>query len=158
MKLKIENKENIRQKSVRKKTASRICAVQVLYESSFSFESTEHVIKSYIENYLDKILIDMNINNIDEDLFNSIIQGVNFNIVKIDKMIADNLSKKWSIDRLSKTEISVFRLAVFELVFLKQFTKNTIINEYVSIFEAFGGNINFANGILEIIYDNETSK
>ena len=153
MKLKIENKDNIRQKSVRKKTASRICAVQVLYQSSFSLKNSDYIIKSFIENYLDNILVDMNIENIDEVLFNRIIQGV---ILKIDKIIANNLSEKWSIDRLSKTEISVFRLAVFELVFQKQFTKNTIINEYISIFESFGGNINFANGILEIIYNNET--
>ena len=156
MNLKIENKNNIRQSSVRKKTASRICAVQVLYESSFFLKNIKSVINSFFENYLGNILIEMNIKKIDEDLFNIIVNGVNNNISKIDKIIINNLSENWSIDRLSKTELSVFRLAIFELLFHKNFTKKTIINEYISIFEAFGGNANFANGILENIFQNET--
>ena len=156
MNLKIENKNNIRQSSVRKKTASRICAVQVLYELSFPLKNIKSVINSFFENYLGNILIEMNIKKIDEDLFNIIVNGVNNNISKIDKIIINNLSESWSIDRLSKTELSVFRLAIFELLFYKNFTKKTIINEYISIFEAFGGNANFANGILENIFQNET--
>lgn len=151
MTLKIINKENIRQVSIRKKTASRICAVQVLYESSFSLNNIDYIIKSYFKNYLDPILIDLNIKNIDEVLFHNIIKGVDKNIINIDEIITSNLAQKWSLDRLSKTEISVFRLAVYELCYEKNYTKKTVINEYISIFEVFGGNTNFANGILENI-------
>ena len=151
MTLKIIKNKNIRQLSIRKKTASRICAVQILYELSFSLESLDYIIKSYFENYLNSILLDLNIKNIDEDIFYSIIKGVDKNILKIDKIISNNLSENWSLDRLSKTELLVFRLAVYELCYEKMFDKKTVINEYISIFEAFGGNTNFANGILENI-------
>ena len=154
MKLKISNKENIRQPSVRKKTASRICAVQVLYESSFLLKNIELIINSYFKNYLNPILLELNIKDIDRQLFNSIIEGVNENIIEIDLIITKNIAQNWSFDRLSKTEISVFRLAVFELSFVKNFSKKTIINEYISIFESFGGNANFANGMLENISKN----
>ena len=154
MKLEILNKENIRQPSVRKKTASRICAVQVLYESSFLLKNIELIINSYFENYLNSILLELNIKDIDRQLFNSIIAGVNENIIEIDLIITKNIAQNWSFDRLSKTEISVFRLAVFELSFVKNFSKKTIINEYISIFESFGGNANFANGMLENISKN----
>ena len=154
MKLKIKNKENIRQLSVRKKTASRISAVQVLYESSFFLNDIDFIIKSYFKNYLNPILLDLNIKNIDEDLFHIIIRGVDKNILKIDEIITLNLADKWSLDRLSKTEISVFRLAVFELCYAQLYNKKTIINEYISIFDVFGGNTNFANGILENISKN----
>ena len=158
MTLKIINKKNIRQLSIRRKTASRICAVQVLYESSFCLNNIDFIIKSYFENYLYKILLDLNIKNIDEDLFYSIIKGVDKNILKIDEIITLNLADKWSLDRLSKTEIVVFRLAVYELCFKQTFSKQTIINEYISIFEAFGGNTDFANGILENISQNKYDK
>ncbi|MGY9026423.1 MAG: transcription antitermination factor NusB [Candidatus Puniceispirillales bacterium] len=154
MKLEILNKENIRQPSVRKKTASRICAVQVLYESSFLLKNIELIINSYFKNYLNPILLELNIKDIDRQLFNSIIEGVNENIIEIDLIITKNIAQNWSFDRLSKTEISVFRLAVFELSFVKNFSKKTIINEYISIFESFGGNANFANGMLENISKN----
>jgi N utilization substance protein B len=154
VKLEILNKENIRQPSVRKKTASRICAVQVLYESSFLLKNIELIINSYFKNYLNSILLELNIKDIDKQLFNSIIEGVNENIIEIDLIITKNVAQNWSFDRLSKTEISVFRLAVFELSFVKNFSKKTIINEYISIFESFGGNANFANGMLENISKN----
>ena len=154
MKLEILNKENIRQPSVRKKTASRICAVQVLYESSFLLKNIELIINSYFKNYLNPILLELNIKDIDRQLFNSIIEGVNENIIEIDLIITKNIAQNWSFYRLSKTEISVFRLAVFELSFVKNFSKKTIINEYISIFESFGGNANFANGMLENISKN----
>jgi|TARA_B110000967_G_scaffold59073_1_gene60583 N utilization substance protein B len=154
VKLEILNKENIRQPSVRKKTASRICAVQVLYESSFLLKNIELIINSYFKNYLNPILLELNIKDIDRQLFNSIIEGVNENIIEIDLIITKNIAQNWSFDRLSKTEISVFRLAVFELSFVKNFSKKTIINEYISIFESFGGNANFANGMLENISKN----
>ena len=158
MTLKTTNKKNIRQLSIRKKTAARICAVQVLYETSFCLNNTDFIIKSYFENYLHTILLDLNIKNIDEDLFYSIIKGVDEKNLKIDEIITENLSEKWSLERLSKTEISVFRLAVYELCYEQMFSKKTVINEYISIFEAFGGNTDFANGILENISQNKNDK
>ena len=156
--MKIINKSNIRHLSVRKKTASRICAVQVLYESSFCLNNIDYIIKYFFENYLNPILLDLNIKKIDEDLFYSIIKGVDDNNLIIDKLITEKLSKKWSLERLSKTEIVVFRLAVYELCYKQRFSKQTIINEYISIFEAFGGNTDFANGILENISQNKNDK
>ena len=86
------------------------------------------------------------------------IKGVDENNLKIDEIITEKLSEKWSLERLSKTEISVFRLAVYELCYNLMFSKKTVINEYISIFEAFGGNTDFANGILENISQNKNDK
>ena len=45
--LEIKSFSNIRHLSIRKKTASRICSTQVLYESSFLVNDIEIIIKSY---------------------------------------------------------------------------------------------------------------
>ena len=42
------NFNNIRHKSVRKKTASRICSTQVLYGASFVESEIDSLIKSYV--------------------------------------------------------------------------------------------------------------
>ena len=149
--LELKSFSNIRHQSIRKKTASRICATQVLYESSFLINDIDIIIKSYKEDHMTSVLSNLDIKNFDESLFNKIIKGVFENLINIDLIISNNLSKDWSIERLSKTEISILRLATFELCFDKKFNKVTIINEYISIIEAFGGNANFANGILENI-------
>ena len=150
-KVKFNIKDNVRHNSILKKTASRICSTQVLYGASFVESEIDLLIKSYLENYLPGFLIELGIKKIDTDLFNSITKGVCRNKLSIDDIISRHLSKNWSFNRLSETEKSVLRLATYELLFDKRFKKNTIINEYISIIESFGGNPNFANGILENI-------
>ena len=147
----LKSNENIRHISIRKKTASRICSIQVLYSFAFLNNDIDLLINNYVENYLPTILKDLNLKKIDYELFETIIKGVHNNILKIDKIIAKNLSRNWSIDRLSQTEKSVLRLATYELLFEKNFTRLTIMNEYISIFQVFGGNTDFANGILNNI-------
>ena len=144
-------KDNVRHNSIIKKTASRICSTQVLYGASFVESDIDFLIKSYMDNYLPFILTELGIKKIDTDLFDSITKGVYKNILSIDNIICKHLSKNWSFNRLSETEKSVLRLATYELCFDKRFKKITIINEYISIIESFGGNPNFANGILENI-------
>ena len=144
-------KDNVRHNSIIKKTASRICSTQVLYGASFVESDIDFLIKSYMDNYLPSILIELGIKKIDTDLFVSITNGVFKNKLSIDNIICKHLSKNWSFNRLSETEKSVLRLATYELCFDKRFKKITIINEYISIIESFGGNPNFANGILENI-------
>ncbi len=144
-------KKNFRHISIRKKTASRICSTQVLYGASYSNCDIDLLIQAYMVNYLPLILEELDIKDLDYDLLNTIIKGVCNNILKIDKIISKKLSKNWSIDRLSETEKSVLRLATYELLFERKFKKLTIINEYISIIEVFGGSPDFANGILENI-------
>mgnify|MGYP001222150634 FL=1 len=144
-------KDNLRHISIRKKTASRICSTQVLYGASFFNCDIDILINSYIENYLPSILQELELKELDYELLNNIIKGVYNNITKIDKIISEKLSKNWTIDRLSETERSVLRLATYELLFETKFKKLTIINEYISIIEVFGGSPDFANGILENI-------
>ena len=147
----LNTKDNIRHISIIKKTASRICATQVLYGASFVESDIDFLIKSYMDNYLPSILTELGIKQIDTDLLISITKGVFKNILSIDNIISKHLSKKWSFNRLSQTEKAVLRLATYELCFVKRFNKIIIINEYISIIESFGGNPNFANGILENI-------
>ena len=145
------SKDNLRHISIRKKTASRICSTQVLYGASFFNCDIDILINSYIENYLPSILEELELKELDYELLNNIIKGVYNNITKIDKIISEKLSKNWTIDRLSETEKSVLRLATYELLFETKFKKLTIINEYISIIDVFGGSPDFANGILENI-------
>ena len=72
-----------------------------------------------------------------------------------DSIIKKHLSKDWKIGRLGTNELNILRLAVFELIFFKQFDKKTIINEYVSLFNNFCGEPDFASGFLNKVLDSE---
>ena len=69
----------------------------------------------------------------------------------IDNIISDNLSNKWKFERLNFIELCVLRLSVYEMCISKQFKVKTIINEYISIFDVFSGDVSFANAILDRI-------
>ena len=144
-------KSNVRHNSIRKKTGSRICSTQVLYGLVFENNDINFIINTFLDNYLFFILKKLNIKEIDIDLFKSIIFGVLKNKDEIDNLISDHLSNNWSFDRLSLTEKIILRSATYELVFENNFKNVTIINEYVSIMTAFGGNPSFTNAILEKI-------
>ena len=58
-KSKVNIKDNVRHISILKKTASRICSTQVLYGSSFVESDIDLLIKSYMANYLELILIEL---------------------------------------------------------------------------------------------------
>ena len=144
-------KSNVRHNSIRKKTGSRICSTQVLYGLAFEDNDINLTIDTFLDNYLFFILKKLNIKEIDVYLFKSIIFGVLKNKDEIDNLISDNLSTNWSLDRLSLTEKIILRLATYELLFENNFKKLTIINEYISIMSAFGGDPSFTNAILEKI-------
>jgi N utilization substance protein B len=67
----------------------------------------------------------------------------------IDEKISDN-AKKWSISRMSKVDVSILRLAVYEIMFDDEIPTNVAINEAVEIAKKFGGehSPSFVNGIL----------
>ena len=144
-------KSNVRHNSIRKKTGSRICSTQVLYGLAFEDNDINLTIDAFLDNYLFFILKKLNIKEIDIYLFKSIIFGVLKNKDEIDNLISDNLSTNWSLDRLSLTEKVILRSATYELLFENNFKKLTIINEYISIMIAFGGDPSFTNAILEKI-------
>ena len=144
-------KSNVRHNSIRKKTGSRICSTQVLYGLAFENNDINLIIDTFLDNYLFLILKKLKIKEIDIYLFKSIIFGVLKNKDEIDNLISDNLSTNWSLDRLSLTEKIILRSATYELLFENNFKKLTIINEYISIMSAFGGDPSFTNAILEKI-------
>ena len=97
----LNTKDNVRHISIIKKTASRICATQVLYGASFVESDIDFLIKSYMDNYLPNILIELGIRQIDTVLLISITKGAFKNMLSIDDIISKHLSKKWTFNRSS---------------------------------------------------------
>ena len=71
--------------------------------------------------------------------------------VKDEKSMIENSKiekfKHWEMQNLKNEWLKLLQKSKIE----KKFKKLTIINEYISIIEVFGGSPDFANGILENI-------
>ena len=143
--------DNIRHKSIRKKTASRIAAIQILYLHQFNDQPLFESISIYELHYKKFLLKKLNIKELDNNLLSDLLENFDKNIDAYDTIIKKNLSKDWKIGRLGKNELNILRLSIFELKFFKKFDKKTIINEYVSLFNNFCGEPDFANGFLNSV-------
>ncbi len=147
--------ENVRHKSIRKKTASRIAAIQILYLHQFNDQPLFESISIYELHYKKFLLEKLNIKELDTNLLSDLLENFDKNTDAYDTIIEKNLSEDWKITRLGKNELNILRLSIFELKFFKKFDKKTIINEYVSLFNNFCGEPDFANGFLNNVLKSE---
>ena len=147
--------DNIRHKSIRKKTASRIAAIQILYLHQYNDQPLFESISTYELHYKKFLLEKLDIKELDANLLSDLLENFDKNTDAYDTIIEKNLSKDWKIARLGKNELNILRLSIFELKFFKKFDKKTIINEYVSLFNNFCGEPDFANGFLNNVLKSE---
>ena len=68
---------------------------------------------------------------------------------EIDEIITNN-SKKWKKERISKVDIAILRLAIYEIYFSQEVPNSVAINEAVELAKEFGTEQSpaFINGIL----------
>ena len=74
---------------------------------------------------------------------------------QIRKQIENCLSEKWPYERVSKVNIVILQIAIFEMLYLKTPYK-VVINEAVELAKAFGDtkSPSFVNGVLATIVKN----
>lgn len=70
-------------------------------------------------------------------------------LAEIDKMINET-AKGWSTDRMGKVDLTIIRLAVYEIRFDEEVPTGVAINEAVELAKKFGqdGSAGFVNGVL----------
>jgi N utilization substance protein B len=81
-----------------------------------------------------------------------LILGVAENLEKIDQVIEEH-STNWALDRMARVDLSLLRLATYELLFRLETPTSVVINEAIEIGKRFGSKDTpaFVNGILDKI-------
>ena len=138
----------------RKRTLSRLIAVQVLYQYDFHEEkkSYDEIKKDLIENYIlnsdDEISSYQN--EIDADFLDKLL-AVSQMFAQIDQDLSAFLQKGWSLNSVDKVMLQILRLAVFELQMLKDIPPKVVVDEYVGIAASFFDQkkVTFVNAILD---------
>ena len=72
---------------------------------------------------------------------------------EIDKLISDNL-ESWNIKRVAKAELTIIRLAIYEMYYDASIDVPIAINEAVELAKVYGNEKSdkFVNGVLSTIY------
>ena len=78
----------------------------------------------------------------------------------IENQISKNLKSGWSIERISKVNISILRIAIYEMIYEKLPYK-VVINEAVELAKKYGeeASASFINGVLaSVVKDNNITE
>ena len=106
--------------------------------------------KENIEEQLELYLEDNNLS--DEDAVSYIkdaVFGIEKNKEEIEEEISKNLKSDWKLERISKIDLSILKLAIYEIKY-KELPFKVVINEAVELAKKYGEDISqkFVNGIL----------
>ena len=103
-----------------------------------------------LENQLDLYIEANNIENNDAiEYIKDSILGIEENKEKILAYIEKNLKSDWKIDRISKIDLAILKLAIYEIKY-KEIPYKVAINESLELAKKYGEETskNFINGIL----------
>jgi len=88
----------------------------------------------------------------DHDLESFIVSGVSKNIDTLDGYV-NLVAEKWPVEQISKIDLMVLRISLFEIVLAKTAPLKVAIDEAVELAKEFGGDASgkFVNGVLGTI-------
>jgi len=92
--------------------------------------------------------------HIDDELTKTIITTVQNNVSKIDEVIVES-APEWPIDKISKIDLIILRIATAELLFNIKTPTKVAIDEAVELAKDFGNETSskFVNGVLGSVVD-----
>lgn len=126
-----------------KRSAIRELTFRLIY--SLEIQKTEDL-EEQIELYLECNEVE---DNEAKEYIKDAIIGINENINEIQGLIEKNLKADWKIDRISKIDLSLLKLAIYEIKY-KNIPYKVAINESLELAKKYGEETskNFINGIL----------
>lgn len=120
---------------------ARDCLMRILFEWSLGGEGGLDTITDTLEvNYLEI-----------EDLayIKEVYDGVKDKTAEIDAII-EKITSSWKLERISKVDLAILRLAIYEMKYRSDVPNSAAINEAVELAKKYGaeGSGKFVNGVL----------
>ena len=138
------------------RSKSREIVLQILFWLSFDNKKKIDDYEEVVEDF--KLEFEKNDYGIDVKFLNrefclDVLSGIKFNQLEIDELIQRNL-KKCKLERLSKIDLSVLRLATYEMKF-NSLNPRIAINEALELVKKYGSDksVAYVNGVLNSIKD-----
>ena len=125
------------------RTAIREKAFKLIYSLEIQkYNSLQEQIDLYFES---ENIVDLEAKEYIQDA----VLGIEDNKKEIVELIEKNLKSDWKIERISKIDLSILKLAIYEIKY-KDIPFKVVINEAVELAKKYGEDTskNFVNGIL----------
>ena len=134
---------------MRRRSASRLAAVQTLFQAWASGRPATEVVASFRAHFLPDLLDDFGSGEMDGDHYPAVVFTVLDRKEEYDAVIAPLLKDGWTIGRLNEVDRSALRAAMVELRTMPQVPAAAVAAEYTAIAEACGGDHAFVNAVLD---------
>lgn len=140
-----------------RRSASRLAAVQLIFQEEFSNtpHEVEDVIKAFGERLLrnktsaaSEELFDM---EPDMDYLRTLLKGVVAQLPTLDETLFASVSSDWKPERMPPVLKAILRAGIYELTFCPDVPAKVIINEYVDVTDALveEKDVGFVNAVLD---------
>lgn len=136
---------------------ARLIAVQTLYEWAFlseRFPSEEALDqKTKVDEILERNFQEFQKSLNNRDFLAELVWGTLQNQEKIDNIIRP-AAPEWPLEQIALVDLTVLRLAIYELLFKREVPPKVAINEAVELSKGLGGinSSKFVNGVLGTVY------
>ena len=134
---------------MRRRSAARLAAVQITYQSLITGHSAFNFLHQFLANYADDVAKSFKVKHLDEAHLSALYSGVENNVEAIDSAIATQLVYGWSLDRLTRIELSVLRCGTYEIQSMLDIPVKAAVSEYASLSDACGCDVAFVNAVLD---------
>lgn len=123
---------------------ARELAFKVIFSVDFQHENED--VEKLIMNLEDET---KEITQEEKGYINDIVQGVIAKKEELDEKIRKYL-KGWTMDRISKTDLAILRLAIYEITYREDIPYKVSVNEAVELAKTFSDSTSssFINGVL----------
>lgn len=115
--------------------------MKLLYQMEINEDYSEEALLVYLENF--------SFDSQEKEYILDAMSTIKENIQTIDEYIGENL-EGWSVNRLAKVDLSVLRIAIYEILYRKDIPLEVAINEAIETVKIYSSeeSFKFINGVL----------
>lgn len=117
--------------------------MKLVYQIIMNKSNSEEALKNFYENQENELP------NEEKEYIDNCVSGIERNSEKIDKYI-EEYSKGWKVNRISKVDLAIMRVAIYEMLERKDIPNAVAVNEAIELAKKYSSekSSSFINGIL----------
>lgn len=123
--------------AINPRTASRIAAVQALYQMDLAGTDVSQVIEEFVKLHFESGEEAPTLGNADPVFFAEILRGVVRRQRDIDPLVDQQLATGWRLVRVDSILRAILRAGVFEILERRDVPARVVINEYINVAHSF---------------------
>ncbi|WP_199553485.1 transcription antitermination factor NusB [Sandaracinobacteroides hominis] len=138
-----------------RRSASRLAAVQALYQQSLVGTSTPRLLNEFHDHRLGTVTDDEEggdkLADADRPFFDDLVSGSLARADELDATITSFLGAGWTLDRLDRLMLQILRCGAYEMLARPDVPRAAVVSEYVDVAHAFypRAETGFVNALLD---------